>query len=113
LRIQGRYQINDGGNSGLFFRKGFGPHSAKGYEAQINSMHVDPKKTGSLYNFQNVYDRLVPPEAWFNQHIIANGNHIVIRVTSKTVVDFIDERNTFKKGYLLCAVSLAEYPIKG
>ena len=46
----------------MFFRKGFGPGGAKGYEAQINSTYVDPKKTGNLYNFQNVYEQLVPPE---------------------------------------------------
>ena len=43
-------KINDKGNSGMYFRtkkeSGF-PH---GYEAQINSTHRDPVKTGSLYN---------------------------------------------------------------
>ena len=93
-------KINDGGNSGMFFRKGFGPGGAKGYEAQINSTHVDPKKTGSLYNFKNIYEQLVPPETWFNQHVIADGNHLVILVNGKTIVDYIDEKDTYKKGYL-------------
>ena len=93
-------KINDGGNSGMFFRKGLGPRSAHGYEAQINSTHVDPKKTGSLYNFQNVYEQLVPPETWFNQHVIANGNHIVIRVNGRITADYVDDKNTFTQGYL-------------
>jgi hypothetical protein len=91
-------KINDGGNSGMFFRKGF--PGAKGYEAQINSTHVDPKKTGSLYNFKNVYEQLVPPGTWFNQDIVAQGNHITIAVNGKVVVDFVDEKNTFTKGFL-------------
>jgi hypothetical protein len=93
-------KINDGGNSGIFFRKGFGPRGAKGYEAQINSTHQDPKKTGSLYNFQNIYENLVPPDTWFTLHVIARANHIIIQVNEKTVVDYVDEKNTYKKGFI-------------
>ena len=100
VEIKFETKINDGGNSGLFFRKGFGPRGAKGYEAQINSTHVDPKKTGSLYNFQNVYEQLTPPDTWFTMHVIAQGNHLVIRVNDKTVADYVDEKNTFQKGWI-------------
>jgi len=92
--------ISDGGNSGMYFRTAFGPGFPKGYEAQVNSSHKDPKRTGSLYNFKNIYEQLVPPGVWFNQHIIAQGNHIIIKVNEKTVVDYVDEKNTYAKGYL-------------
>src|SRR5882672_8081232 len=93
-------KISDGGNSGMYFRTAFGPGFPKGYEAQVNSSHKDPKRTGSLYNFKNVLDQLVLPETWFSQHIIAQGNHITIKVNDKTAVDYVDEKNTFVKGYL-------------
>jgi 3-keto-disaccharide hydrolase len=93
-------KISDGGNSGMYFRTAFGPGFPKGYEAQVNSTHSDPVRTGSLYGFVKVYDRLVPPDTWFNQHIIARGNHIIIQVNDKKVVDFVDEKNTFTEGYL-------------
>ena len=93
-------KISDGGNSGMYFRTAFGPGFPKGYEAQVNSSHKDPKRTGSLYNFKNIYDQLVPPDTWFNQHIIAQGNHIIIKVNEKTVVDYVDEKNTYTKGHL-------------
>lgn len=93
-------KISDGGNSGMYFRTAFGPGFPKGYEAQVNSTHKDPKRTGSLYNFKDVYEQLVPPETWFNQHIIAQGNHIIIQVNDKTVVDYVDQKNTYTKGYL-------------
>ncbi len=94
-------KISDGGNSGMLFRAAFGPGFPKGYEAQINSTHKDPVRTGSLYNFVKIYDELVPPDTWFNQHIVAQGNHIIIEVNDKKVVDFIDEKNTFTTGYLV------------
>ena len=99
--FQADVKISDGGNSGMMFRAAWGPGFPKGYEAQVNSTHKDPVRTGSLYNFVKIYDELVPPDTWFNQHIIAQGNHILIEVNGKKVVDFVDEKNTFTSGYLV------------
>jgi hypothetical protein len=96
-RIEAR--INDGGNSGQYFRTQFGPGFPKGYEAQINSTHRDPVRTGSLYNFVKVTEMLVPPDTWFTQEVIAEGNHIIIKVDGKTTVDFVDDKNTYRKGH--------------
>ena len=97
-------RIMDHGNSGMYFRTAFGPGFPKGYEAQVNSTHSDPVKTGSLYSFVKILDILVPAGEWFTQDIQAQGNHIIITVTYKgkatKTVDFVDEKNTFMKGYL-------------
>ncbi len=90
--------INNDGNSGMYFRAEFGPGWPKGYEAQVNSSHRDPKRTGSLYNFVDVLEQLVPNDTWYTQHIIAKGNRIVIKVNDKVVVDYVDEKNTHQKG---------------
>jgi hypothetical protein len=92
-------KINDHGNSGQYFRTEFGPSFPKGYEAQINSTHRDPVKTGSLYNFVPVKEMLVKPDEWFTQEVTAIGNHIVIKVNGKTTVDFVDKKNTHMKGH--------------
>src|SRR5579875_3835381 len=49
FRYRVEAMINEGGNSGQYFRTKFGPGFPEGYEAQINSTHRDPIKTGSLY----------------------------------------------------------------
>ena len=92
-------KISDKGNSGQYFRTAFGPGYPKGYEAQINSNFPDPQKTGSLYNFAKITEMLVPPDTWFTQEVIADGNHIRILVNGKKVVDFKDEKNTYKRGH--------------
>jgi type 1 glutamine amidotransferase len=92
-------KINDHGNSGQYFRTKFGRSFPKGYEAQINSTHGDPVRTGSLYNFVKVLEMLVPPDTWFTQEVIAEGNHIIIKVNDKTTVDYIDKNNTYMKGH--------------
>ncbi|MFN4260948.1 MAG: DUF1080 domain-containing protein [Gemmataceae bacterium] len=99
FRYRVEAKINDGGNSGQYFRTEFGPAFPKGYEAQINSTHRDPQKTGSLYNLVRITDQLVKPNEWFTQEVIAEGNHIIILVNGKKVVDFVDPKNTYTKGH--------------
>ena len=91
--------INDHGNSGQYFRTAYGKSFPKGYEAQINSTHRDPVRTGSLYNFKPIYEELVKPNEWFTQEVHAVGNHIVIKVNGKTTVDFVDPKSTYMKGH--------------
>lgn len=93
-------KLNHGGNSGMYFRTAWGPGFPKGYEAQVNNTHPDWRRTGSLYHLSDVKEQLVPDDTWWTQHIIANGNHIIIKVNDKTVVDFVDQANTYKKGHL-------------
>ena len=92
-------RISDKGNSGQYFRTTFGNGFPNGYEAQVNSTHTDPVRTGSLYGFVKVLDMLVPPDTWFTQEVTAVGNHITIKVNGKTTVDFVDEKNTHAKGH--------------
>ena len=93
-------KLNKGGNSGMYFRAKFMPGWPEGYEAQVNNSHKDWRRTGSLYAIQDVKEQLVGDDTWWTQHIIADGNHIVIKVNGKTVVDYVDEQKRFTKGYL-------------
>lgn len=93
-------KLNHSGNSGMYFRTAFGPGFPKGYESQVENTSPDPQKTGSLYGIVKITDQLIPDDTWWTQHIIARGNHIIIKVNGKTVVDTVDERNRYTKGYL-------------
>jgi len=102
LEFKAEVKIGHMGNSGMYFRTAFGPGFPKGYEAQVNTSHSDPVKTGSLYGFHKIFDQLIPDDVWGTQHIIAQGNHIIIKVNDKVVTDYVDEKNTHTKGY--CAL---------
>jgi hypothetical protein len=95
--------INDKGNSGQYFRTKFGPAFPTGYEAQINSTHGDPVRTGSLYGFKDclIKEMLVKPNEWFTQEVTADGNHIVIKVNGKVTVDtkITDPKRLYTKGH--------------
>jgi hypothetical protein len=111
FRCRFEAKINDHGNSGQYFRATFAKSFPPGYEAQINSTHGDKIRTGSLYpdgrdkysdeekKKMLVFEQLVKPDEWFTQEVIAEGNHIIIKVNGKTTVDFVDEKNRHTKGH--------------
>lgn len=100
FEYQAEVKLNKGGNSGMYFRTAFGGGWPKGYEAQVNNSHTDPKRTGTLYYFVEVTKTLVPDDTWWTQKIKCVGNKITIQVNGETVVDYTDEKNTYTKGYL-------------
>lgn len=100
LEFKAEVKLNKGGNSGMYFRTEFMEGWPKGYEAQVNNSHKDPKRTGSLYNFVDVTETLIADDTWWTEHIICKGNHIIIKINDKTVVDFVDEKNTYKSGHV-------------
>jgi len=110
FRYRVEAMINDHGNSGQYFRTAFGADFPRGYEAQINATHGDPIRTGSLYPSFKVSDEdrkkitvmndaPHKPDEWFTQEVIAEGNHIIIKVNGKTTVDWTDPNSTYLKGH--------------
>ena len=93
-------KLNLSGNSGMYVRAAFCPGFPKGYESQVENTSPDPQKTGSLYSFSRVTEQLIQDDTWWTQDVIARGNHIVIKVNDKVVTDFVEEKNTYTKGYL-------------
>jgi len=100
LHFKATIKLNHKGNSGMYFRAQFEPGWPKGYEAQVENSSGDPKKTGSLYNFANFYEQIIPDDTWWTQEIIARGNHIIIKVNDRVITDFVDEKNTYTRGYV-------------
>ena len=109
FRIEAK--INDKGNSGQYVRAVFAKSFPPGYEIQINSTDIDKIRTGSLYpdrrdNYSDdekkkmiVLEQMHKPDEWFTQEVIAVDNHIIVKVNGKTTVDFVDEKNRYRKGY--------------
>lgn len=99
FHYRAEFMINDKGNSGMYFRTEKGPGFPKGYEAQVNSTHRDPVRTGSLYNLVLIKEQLAKPDTWFTQEVIVKGNHITVIVNGKTLYEFVDQQNSYKTGH--------------
>jgi type 1 glutamine amidotransferase len=101
--------INDKGNSGAYFRTAFGPGFPRGYEAQIDATHTDPIRTGSLYpagGLKKYREQITvmneaphKPDEWFTLDVIAQGDHITIKVNGKTTVDWSDPEHRYTAGH--------------
>jgi hypothetical protein len=96
-------------NSGVYFQTQYQESGwpEKGFEAQVNSTHTDPRKTGSLYGIVNIYSpgpevepfvgqvnengevflyqKKAPSKdkKWFDYHITVVDNTVTIRVDGK------------------------------
>lgn len=96
-------------NSGVYFHTKYQEEGwpAKGFEAQVNSSHSDPRKTGSLYGIVNIYcpgpdvepyvarvegnkevfcyKKKAPSKdkKWFDYHITVIDNTVTIRVNGE------------------------------
>jgi hypothetical protein len=107
FRYRAEVKISDGGNSGLYFRTTRKPTFSDGYEAQIDSTHKDPIRTGSLYGFCHVYKRLVEPDTWFTYEIQVRDDiwrgrpvtKIKITVNGDELYEHFDFAQTWKDGY--------------
>ncbi|MDE0577621.1 MAG: DUF1080 domain-containing protein [Opitutales bacterium] len=81
-----------GSNSGVYFhtkyqKKGW-PN--KGYEAQVNNTHGDPKKTGGLYGVKDNFKAPAKDGEWFDYHIIVKGKRIQLKINGKTITDYTE-----------------------
>lgn len=80
-------------NSGIFFHTEYQDEGwpAKGYEAQVNATHSDPRKTGSLYAVNDVMNNAPhEDEEWFTYHIKVVGDQITFKVDGETVMEFTE-----------------------
>ncbi|MCP4190637.1 MAG: DUF1080 domain-containing protein [Planctomycetaceae bacterium] len=81
-----------GSNSGIYFHTKYldSGWPDRGYEAQVNATHTDPKKTAGLYNVKDNFTSPVKDNEWFTYEIIVKGKHIVVKIDGKTITDYTE-----------------------
>lgn len=107
FRYRAEIKINDGGNSGMYFRTTRQPDFTSGYEAQIASTHTDRIRTGSLYGICHVYEQLVKPDTWFLYEVVVQSDvwrgrevtKIHVKVDGNELYEFLDFDNLFFDGH--------------
>ena len=107
FRYRAEIKINDGGNSGLYFRTKPEPGFVDGYEAQIDSTHTDPIRTGSIYGMCHVYKQLVKPDTWFHYELEVRDDvwrgremtRIKVIVNGDELYEYLDFDRTFAEGH--------------
>jgi hypothetical protein len=95
FELRAEFKMGANSNSGIFFHTenpGGKNKVAKGYEAQIcgDSFTRDPKKTGSLYDIEDVKESPAKDNEWSTYVIRVEGKHIVLIVNGKTTIDYTE-----------------------
>ncbi|MCC9601314.1 DUF1080 domain-containing protein [Stieleria sp. JC731] len=107
FRYRAEVKINDGGNSGLYFRTKAKPGFLDGYEAQIDSTHTDPIRTGSIYGMCHVYKQVSKPDTWFTYELEVRDDNwrgrdmtrIKVTIDGDELYEYLDFDKTFKQGH--------------
>lgn len=107
FRYRAEVKINENGNSGLYFRTILKSTFSDGYEAQINSTHKDPIRTGSIYGFCHVYKELVKPDTWFTYDLTVRDQvwrgrpvtKIKVTVDDNELYEYFDFAQSWKEGH--------------
>ena len=107
FRYRVEAKINDGGNSGVYFRTTRKPKFSDGYEAQVDSTHKDPIRTGSLYGLCHVYQQHVKPDTWFTYEIEVRDDvwrgremtRIKVTIDGNELYEYLDFAKTYGPGH--------------
>lgn len=92
FHLKAEVMTRPGANSGLFIHSKFQPEGwpVHGYEVQVNNSHVDPVRTGSLYN---VVKRFTPPakdDAWFTLEVVVRGKAVTVGVDGQVLFEYVE-----------------------
>jgi hypothetical protein len=108
FKFRAEVKISDHGNSGMYFRcPNPNGNFSEGYEAQIDSTHSDPIRTGSVYGFVHVYKQIVPPDTWFTYEVeVVDKNwrgktvpHIKVSVNGEVLYELIEYTKAWDHGH--------------
>jgi hypothetical protein len=102
-------RINDGCNSGVYVRAPFGPvhpahnptfavgYNAKIHKPRLGGLIVDDAKNAAVIR---TLKPEIPTGQWLTLEVIAEGNHVAVKVDGKTTADYTDEQRRFTKGHI-------------
>ncbi len=119
LRVEAK--INNGGDSGIFFRAPFATRQIAadqrrpdgGYEVELQANPFYQVRTGSILDAGNDgapkslwinNQGATRPDEWFTLEIIAQGSHFVSKVNGTTTADCHDPRAHFDEGHFALQV---------
>ena len=84
-----------GSNSGIYFHTAYQEQGwpDKGFEVQVNNSHTDWKRTGGLYDIQDVREVPAADNEWFTERIVVQGKRVRTYVNDKLIVDYTEPEN--------------------
>jgi len=101
FELKADVMTTEGSNSGIYFHTEYEEKGwpSKGFECQVNSTHTDIKKTGGLYDVQDVLVNAPSvDDQWFHYYIRVEDNHVIIQIDGKTTVAWTQPEDWGRSG---------------
>jgi hypothetical protein len=100
FEFRAQVMTTPGSNSGIYFHTTYQEASwpEKGFEVQVNNSHTDWKRTGSLYDIQDIKEVYVKDYEWYTEYIKVEGKHVIVKINDKQVVDWTEPENAKASG---------------
>jgi serine/threonine protein kinase/WD40 repeat protein len=108
LRLEAR--INEGGNSGVYFRAPFGPTRPANDPRWLNGYNakIDGKRLGGFLldhptlqvPLVRSHEPSIPTSQWLTLEVIVKGYHIVVKINGETTADYLEENRCFASGHI-------------
>jgi predicted Ser/Thr protein kinase len=99
--------VNDRGKGVQFGRALFRQGTTPGVGAMLNSTASDLKTGSLIYSNGGTWSRQIrqdktpiKPDTWFTQELIADGNHIIVKVNGEVTADFLETEKRPAQGFL-------------
>lgn len=85
-----------GSNGGIFFHTAWQAEGwpGTGLESQVNNTQSDWRKTGSIYALASVGFSIAEDNKWWTQHIIVNGDTVLVKIDGKICVEYKEQLGT-------------------
>ena len=98
FEFKAQVMTKPGANSGIYFHTEYQEDGwpNKGFEVQVNNSQSDWKRTGSLYNIQNVKEVYVKDNEWYTESITVRGNRVIIKINDIVVIDYTEPENPLR-----------------
>lgn len=96
FEFKAKVMTENNSNSGIFFHTKFQESGwpIHGYEAQVNNSYdVDPRRTASLYGFEDNEEITFPDGEWMDYYIKVEGNKIIIKINGDIITEFNEQEN--------------------
>lgn len=92
FEFEAEVRTTPGSNSGIYFHTAYQESGwpEQGFEVQVNNSHTDWKRTGGLYDIEDVRESPAEDNAWFTMRIVVEGKRIRTYVDDALVVDYVE-----------------------
>lgn len=104
FHLRAEVKVNVEGFGGIRFRVPKAGASSDGYFAIIGTPPNQENHTGGLNGWGRrivaVKEPVAPVEKWMGLEILANGNHVMLKIDGKVTADFMDPRTPALSGHL-------------